>query len=184
MPYPLNTEASSAGAGDQGVPEGAGPPFPPGFDPINNDYVETSNLGIVTTQLESNRFTSSAWPPPREFMNLGTFRFEQFAKGIHEAREGLMVALPDMEFHRYRCRRITGDAPDDGLVQFLGLGEWSAWQGGVPGAPQSNLRIASYTFFFNQFGFKTGSFQTEVEIQATSEVISNRTVRISLRRDA
>ena len=160
-----------------GMPAGGG-------GEVDNVYVESSNFGLIRIDLESNQFTDSAWPPTgAEYIHFGTYRFEQFGKGIHGQVGTLPVSVPNMDNHRYRCRQVGGDPPDDGLVQFLGIGVWSNWRGGNPGAPLQQDKLASYIHFLNEFGTKSGSFQVQIESpDGSSNIIYDSTYFISITR--
>lgn len=143
-----------------------------GVEDISNFYSETSNFGIISVDLEANQFTSSAWPPAgAEYIHFGTYRFEQFGAGIHNQVGTKPIDVPNLDNHRYRCRQVGGDQPDDGLVQFLGIGVWSAWRGGNPGAPLQQDKLARYVYFINEFGTKSGTFQVQIESPDGSAII-------------
>lgn len=158
----------------------------PAGDPIDLNYSTSSNFGIIVAQVESNRFTGAAYGGGgSDFMRWGTYAFEQFGLGIHTVSDSQVVDVVNLDNNRYRARRISGDPPDDGLLEFLGINVWSAWRGGNPGAPTQRDNIADYTFFINQFGTKSGSFQLQVEEPDGSlTIISDRVMSLSLTRTA
>ena len=166
------------------IHQAPGANFAVGGDLLDQDYNESSNFGIISVQVESNRFTSSAYPPPTPaFMRWGSFRNEQFGKGIHSLVDDEVFFRVDLTNNRYRSRRTGGDVPDDGILVPLAIGEWSVWQGGIPGAPTSNSLVAVYRWFFNQFGTKSGTFQLQVEEpDHTDIVVSDRSMFLSITR--
>jgi len=137
-----------------------------------NFFVTSSNFGSIQMQLEANQFTNVAWPPSgAEYIHFGSYKFEQFGAGVHGQLGTRPVSVANMDNHRYRCRQISGDQPDSGLVQFLGIGVWSNWRGGNPGAPLQQDNLANYTLFFNNFGTKQGVFQIQIEEPDGSNII-------------